>query len=159
MNQLRNERGAALVLVLGMILLFMILGMVLVFQASNTQKQIEQTEEQIDARNVAEMGFKRANIGVERANQAYEAAYELEMSKDKNRDLTRPAKVWQERIQAIPGNYKLDEHHAYTLELSCNGSPATWDCFNTNGLSIISKASVHETEIEDERIITVNRDQ
>jgi len=69
---LKQERGAALVLVLGIIMLLMIFGTVLSAQATSTQRQLDVTENNIDARNAARMGLEYARLYIVKAYQVYD---------------------------------------------------------------------------------------
>ncbi|WP_156643961.1 hypothetical protein [Lentibacillus sp. JNUCC-1] len=56
MKHLKNERGAALVLTIMIITLMLLFTLTLTYQVMNTRKQVETTEETIEARSLAEMG-------------------------------------------------------------------------------------------------------
>lgn len=56
MNKFRNESGAALVLTLLIVTLFLLFILTQFYQVTNTSKQVNTIEHSIDARLIAEMG-------------------------------------------------------------------------------------------------------
>lgn len=117
---LNNQRGAALVLVLGIIMLIMIFTTVLAAQMTNTQQQIKITDNTIDARNIARMGLDRVGNSVEKAIKAYQQ--ELKDNKLRKEEDKKSAQKMAEELtkdlEDIPGVgqlVRLDNHHSYEI--------------------------------------------
>ncbi len=56
MNKFTNDKGMALVLTLAIIVIIMLVCLTLFFQITNATKQVAKTEQNIEARHLAEMG-------------------------------------------------------------------------------------------------------
>jgi|GEM_PF-3927321 len=121
MNKRNNERGAALVIVLGIIMLLMIFGATLAAQMTNTQKQLNVTDRVIDARNLARMGLDRAGIKAIKAFEAYDSridnAQNIVKADDKKRELENALKDFKATIEAIgsTNEIKLDTQRSYSV--------------------------------------------
>jgi len=113
MKFLRNENGAALIIVLGIIMLLMIFGTVLAAKMTQTQKQIDQTEAQIVARNLVLMGEKRVEIIKNKLSKQYQS--NLEQGDVNSLDELRSGIQKQ-----IPGTKRLDDNHEYVLSVDPN---------------------------------------
>ncbi|RYG74915.1 hypothetical protein EU245_01675 [Lentibacillus lipolyticus] len=107
MNKLKNEKGAALVLTLMIITLFLVFITVQFYQITNTTKQVSTTEKQIDARLIAEMGVDYYRGRVNNVNEGEQSIEEfmakLPVSVTKNIDDDRSFAV-DARIDASAGD-------------------------------------------------------
>lgn len=127
MNQLKNERGAALVVVLGIIMLLMIFATVLAGQMTNTQKQINLTDREIDARNMARMGLDRVGKKVKEAYKAYEEEIQRNNARpDKEKRSEEEIRQdFFEDIETIkPVKIQLDNSHSYEIISASKPSPS-----------------------------------
>jgi len=112
---MNNQRGAALVIVLGVIMMLMIFGSVLAAQTTQTQKQLETTERHIDARNIARMGQVKAQTAVKRVCKRYMSSNgTLEVSKleEIKSNIIKDLKNVEDRIKEA---VELDKGRSYKV--------------------------------------------
>ncbi|WLV24124.1 hypothetical protein QR721_10810 [Aciduricibacillus chroicocephali] len=117
MKRLKNEHGAALVVVLGIIMLLMIFATVLAAQMTNTQKQIQLTDQAIDARNLARMGLDRAGEKVSDAFRLYEQDLEANITRKDKKTQEQMRNEFYANIENIQSPLiSLDETHFYQIK-------------------------------------------
>lgn len=136
---LKQERGAALVLVLGIIMLLMIFGTVLSAQATSTQKQLDVTENNIDARNAARMGLEYARIYIVKAYQVYDK----EVANKNNNALQN----LKDTIQDWKYFARLDNVRSYRIEII--GKP------EDRQVKVKVEGKSHDRTVNEDTIITV----
>ncbi|MFC3040117.1 hypothetical protein ACFOGI_07615 [Virgibacillus xinjiangensis] len=106
MKWLRNDRGAALVMVMLIITLFLVFIMTMLTQVTNTARQVATTEEQADARLVAEMGVDYVEFILAQGRMDAETLEELLNEIDMELDKDREFRIEVTRSQSGSLDYK-----------------------------------------------------
>ncbi|WP_067727538.1 hypothetical protein [Oceanobacillus damuensis] len=137
MNKLRNEKGAALVLTIMMITLFLVFILGLFTQVTNTTKQVTTMEKQIDAQLIADMGVTY----FQRLVEINQPLLEREINEDPDDDnLANVVDLFiDELLNVEKQRVDVDENRTYEI---------TYEGFNADEKSIHFKSVGFVTDTE-----------